>query len=152
MKLVTYRTPPTAWTSFDRLSPLRNLLDSAFALASADPAAPTPRGWNPPLDVHEDQNTLTIRLEVAGVKKDDFDISLHDETLTISGERKNTPRHAEGESFRSERTFGAFSRRIQLPTAVKSDAVSADYTDGVLTITLPKAEEAKPKKIEVTVK
>jgi HSP20 family protein len=152
MKLVTYQSPTQAWTSFDRLSPLRSLLDSAFALASADAANREARRWHPPLDVHEDQNTLTVRLEVAGVKKEDFDISLHDDALTISGERKSAPRHADGEIFRSERAFGAFSRRIQLPAAVKPEAVKADYTDGVLTITLPKAEEAKPKKIEVTVK
>lgn len=152
MKLVRYQSPATGWTSFDRLSPLRSLLDSAFALASAEATHAGSGGWQPALDVYENDHAITVRLEVAGVKKDDFDLSLHEDTLTISGERKNASQASEGESFRSERTFGAFSRKIQLQAAVKPDAVSADYTDGVLTVVLPKAEEAKPKKIQVSVK
>jgi HSP20 family protein len=106
----------------------------------------------PALDIHEDADRVTVKLEAAGMKKEDFDISLHDDNLTISGERKAETEKREGESFRSERFFGSFSRTITLPAMVKADGVSATYTDGVLTITLPKAEEAKPKKIEVSVK
>ena len=83
------------------------------------------------------------------MKKEDFDISLQDDVLTISGERKTGGEKREGESFRSERFFGTFSRSITLPAPVKADEVKATYEDGVLTVTLPKAEEAKPKKIEV---
>jgi HSP20 family protein len=83
------------------------------------------------------------------MKKEDFDISLQEDTLTISGERKPESEKREGESFRSERFFGSFSRSVTLPSLVKVDGVKAAYEDGVLTITLPKAEEAKPKKIQV---
>jgi HSP20 family protein len=152
MKLIHTNYPVSAWSSFDRLSPLRSLLDSAFALASAPSEGASARNWVPALDVYEDSDQVTVKLEVAGVDKDAFNISLHEDTLTIRGERKNESEIREGESFRSERVFGAFSRSLQLPTAVKADAVTADYTDGVLTIVLPKAEEAKPRKIEVNVK
>lgn len=72
-------------------------------------------GWSPALDVHEDADAVTVKLELAGMKKDDFDIALQDDVLTISGERKSENDKREGESFRSERVFGAFSRTVTLP-------------------------------------
>jgi len=149
MRLISYGQPLTPWSSFDRLSSLRELLDSAFQLAGSGDRAE--RSWAPALDIHEDAEKVTVRLEAAGLKKEDFDISLHDDNLTVSGERKNETESREGESFRSERFFGRFSRTITLPAQVKADAVSATYTDGILTVTLPKAEEAKPRKIAVNV-
>ena len=150
MRLISYQPQVSPWTSFDRLSSLRDLLDSAFLLASPGPQ--TGRGWAPALDIYEDADQVTVKLEAAGLKKEDFDISLHDDNLTVSGERKSETEEREGESFRSERFFGQFSRTVTLPAPVKADGVTATYADGVLTVTLPKAEEAKPRKIEVNVK
>jgi HSP20 family protein len=148
MSIIRYKTPelPT-WSPFDRLSSLRDLLDSAFQLASSAPESTS--GWVPALDVFEDEDKIAVQVELAGMKKEDFDISLQDDMLTISGERKSESEKREGESFRSERSFGAFSRSITLPSPVKAEEVKATYEDGVLTVTLPKAEEAKPKKIQV---
>jgi len=146
MNLINYRNPElSAWSSFDRLSSLRDLLDSAFQLAGS----PARSAWAPALDVFEDDEKVTVQVELAGVKKEDFDISLHDGVLTVSGQRKSESEKSEGESFRSERVFGSFSRSVTLPSPVKADAVKAAYQDGVLTVTLPKAEEAKPRKIQV---
>ncbi len=148
MSIIRYNNPElTPFSSFDRLSSLRELLDSAFQLAGTGPG--TSSGWSPALDVYEDTDAVTVQLELAGMKKEDFDISLQDDVLTISGERKSESEKREGESFRSERVFGAFSRSVTLPSPVKSADVKAAYQDGVLTVTLPKAEEAKPRKIQV---
>ncbi|GAB4170111.1 MAG: hypothetical protein Fur0032_08840 [Terrimicrobiaceae bacterium] len=147
MNIIRYQKPePTVWSPFERLSSLRDLLDSAFQLASLSPSSVT-GSWVPTLDVFEDEEKVVVQLDAAGMKSEDFDLSLHDGTLTISGERKGPS--TEGESFRSERVFGAFRRSISLPSPVKDDAVKATYTDGVLTVTLPKAEEAKPRKITI---
>jgi HSP20 family protein len=135
------------WSPFNRLSSLRDLLDSAFQLASSAPESTS--GWLPALDVFEDDDKVTVQVELAGMRKEDFDISLQDDMLTISGERKSESEKREGESFRSERFFGRFSRSITLPSPVKAEEVKAAYEEGVLTVTLPKAEEAKPKKIQV---
>lgn len=146
MNLIRYNNPSN-WSPFDRLSSLRDLLDSAFQLANYAPASGS--GWAPPLDVEEDDEKVTVTLEAAGLKSEDFDIALQDGTLTISGERKAESDKRQGESFRSERVFGKFARSVSLPSPVKTDGVKADYRDGVLTVTLPKAEEAKPRKITV---
>jgi HSP20 family protein len=148
MSIIRYQTPElTPWSSFDRLSSLREFLDSAFQLAGS--VRGSSFGWAPAMDVFEDDDKVTVQLELAGMKKEDFDIALQDDVLTISGERKSESEKREGESFRSERTFGSFSRSVTLPGPVKAGDVKAVYQDGVLTVTLPKAEEAKPRKIQV---
>jgi HSP20 family protein len=145
MKLIRYNTPTLGnWSPFQRLSPFQDLLESAIELAGADP---TP--WSPPLDVFENDDAITVRFELGGMKKEDFDISLEDDTLTLSGRREWKTEDRRGESFRSELFRGSFRRAITLPCPVKTDQVKASYTDGVLEVELPKAEEAKPRKIEV---
>lgn len=148
MKLIKYQPiNREVWSPFDRLHSLRDLFDSAFALAAQSPS--WSGTWAPPLDVTEDENQITVELELAGMNKDDFDIALENDALTISGERRQTTEKNEGESFRSERFFGQFRRSISLPSAVDLKGVSATYQDGVLRVVLPKSEEAKPRKIEV---
>lgn len=150
MRLINYKQKPEMWSSFDRLSSLRDLLDSAFELAGTGSVPGLAgRGWSPALEVIEDEECITVRLEVAGMKKEDFDLSLQDDNLMISGERRQENAVGQGESFRSERFFGKFSRTVQLSSPVQSGAVEATYENGVLTVTLPKSEEAKPKRIEV---
>ncbi len=150
MKLIRYnQSYPATWSSFDRISPLRDLLESALQLAGTNQPAGEARGWTPSLDLTEDEEHLIVELEAAGLKKEDFEISLHGDALTVSGERRAPA--DEGESFRSERFFGKFSRSLELPMAVTPDGVSATYADGVLTVRLPKAEASKPRKIDVQV-
>jgi HSP20 family protein len=109
-------------------------------------------GWFPAVDVSEDKDTLLVRAELPGMKKEDIEISLHEGFLTLSGERKGQEKSEGAETHRSERWFGRFHRTISLPCGVVSDKIKATYTDGVLTVTLPKAEEAKPKQIPISVK
>jgi len=108
-------------------------------------------GWNPALDVYEDKDNLFVKVELPGLKKEQIDISLHDGILNISGERKSEEKHEEAEVYRAERFYGRFQRSVTLPTPVAADKVKAQYQNGVLTVTLPKTEEAKPKHIDVNV-
>jgi HSP20 family protein len=107
--------------------------------------------WSPPLDVFQDKDHVFVKCELPGMKKEDIQISLHENTLTISGERKQDREIKEGDGYRSERFFGRFHRSLTLPVSVQSSNVTAQYKDGILTVTLAKAEEAKPKQIEVKV-
>ena len=107
-------------------------------------------GWSPSLDIFEDKDKITVRTELPGMRKEDIEISLQDGTLTIGGERTTTSENGEN-AERTERFSGKFRRSITLPARVDSGKVSAAYKDGILTITLPKAEEAKPKQIKVNV-
>lgn len=148
MNLIRYTPENRAvWSPLDRLSTFRDILDSAFTLSSLPGNGERP--WVPALEVREDAEKITVRLEAAGMKKEDFDLSLDGDHLVISGERKVEEEKREGESFRTERFYGAFERRLSLPTPIQANAVSAKYEDGILSIVLPKAEEAKPKKIQV---
>jgi len=108
-------------------------------------------GWAPALDLHEDKDSLTLRAELPGMKKEDIEIAIEDGVLSISGERKREEKYGDAESYRSERFFGRFNRSLTLPKPVNVEQVKASYKDGVLTVTLPKTEAAKPKQIEVNV-
>ena len=142
-----------AWPSFGRLFELRDDLDRLFDAPLAELARSTQLlgGWAPALDMYEDKDAVVVRAELPGMKKEEIEVSLHDGALTLSGERKCEQHLEEGEPYRSERFFGRFQRTVSLPTQVAPDKVKAQYKDGVLTITLPKAEEAKPKHIDVNV-
>jgi len=141
----------TAWTGFGRLTDLRDEIDRLFEAPLAELARSTHllSGWTPALDMHEDKDNVYVRLEVPGMKKEDIELSLHDGSLSIAGERKGEEKSEDAEVYRAERFFGRFQRTITLPTAVAVDKVKAHYAEGVLTVTLPKAEEAKPKRIDI---
>ncbi len=107
-------------------------------------------GWTPALDVYEDKDNLYVRVEVPGMKKEDIEISLHNASLSIAGERKSEESFKDAEVYRAERFFGRFQRTVTLPSPVATDKVKAHYQDGILTVMLPKTEEAKPKQIELS--
>lgn len=108
-------------------------------------------GWNPALDLYEDKDNLYVKVELPGMKREEIDVSLHEGSLSISGERKSEQKHEDAEVYRAERFFGRFQRTVTLPTPVAAEKVKAQYKDGILNITLPKTEEAKPKHIDVNV-
>jgi len=143
MKLVQYERPGLAWPTFGRLANLQDEIDRLFE-------SPL-RLWTPALDVHEDADNFIIRAELPGLKREDIEVSLQDGALVISGERKTEKADEGVEIHRQERYYGKFQRALTLPTPVAADKIKAQYKDGVLTVTLPKAEEAKPKKIDVSV-
>jgi HSP20 family protein len=152
MSLIRYQFPELSnWSSFDRLTSLRDEVNRLFDLSGPSRDSGLFSGWSPALDVLDDKDNLVVKVELPGLKKDEINLSLHDGVLTISGERKHEVEKKEGQSFRSERYFGKFQRGVTLPTAVDASKVNATYKDGVLTVELPKAEEAKPKQIAVSV-
>ena len=108
--------------------------------------------WIPAVDVAEENDVYVVKVELPGVNKDDVKITLESNILTIRGEKKVENEVKEKNYHRTERSYGAFQRSFTLPTSVKSDEIDAVYKDGILTVALPKAEEAKPKQIEVKVK
>ncbi len=108
--------------------------------------------WAPAVDVAEGEDSYTVKMELPGVKKDDVKITLESNILTIRGEKKAESEVKEKNYHRTERSYGSFQRSFTLPTTVKNDRIDAVYKDGILTVTLPKAEEAKPRQIEVKVK
>jgi HSP20 family protein len=105
--------------------------------------------WLPAFDVSESDEEVIVKAELPGINVKDIDITLTDGLLSIKGERR-MEKESKGHSYhRVERRFGSFSRSFNLGVEVKADGIDASYKDGILTVTLPKAEKAKPKRIEV---
>jgi len=141
----------TMWPGFGRLTDLRDEIDRLFEapLAEMTRTSQILSGWVPAADLYEDKDHIYVRVELAGMKKEDIELSIHNESLSISGERKGDETFKNAEVYRAERFFGRFQRTITLPTAVAADKAKAHYQDGILTVTVPKAEEAKPRHIEL---
>jgi HSP20 family protein len=139
------------WTPFGEMSLLQHqmnrLFDSALQSSSAEANGTTT--WIPAADIYESDNDLVVNLDIPGVEAKMVDIRVENNLLTIRGER-NFEKNQDAENFhRVERTYGPFARSFALSTAVDADKVRAAYNAGVLTITLPKAEAAKPKRIQI---
>jgi len=147
------RADMSVWPAFGRLFGLRDELDRFLEnpLAELGRGSQLLSGWNPALDVFEDKNNVIVKAELPGMKKDEIEVSLHDGALSVSGERKSEEKFRDAEPYRSERFIGRFHRSVTLPSEVKANEVKAQYKDGILTVTLPKSEAAKPKQIEVKV-
>jgi HSP20 family protein len=107
--------------------------------------------WAPSVDVAETDNEVVVTAELPGIKQDDVDITITDDVLTLKGEKKEEKEVKEKNYHRIERSYGSFQRSISLPAGVQADKAKATYKDGVLHITVPKAEEAKPKQIKINV-
>jgi len=154
MHIVRYRHSPQSdlFAALDRLTNMRAEIDRVFeSTVGSFSRSPAPLSrWNPAVNVYQDKDQFTVVVELPGLKKEEIEISLHDDTLTISGERKRE--ESSGLEFLTERLYGNFQRSLTLPTAVDTEKVKASYKDGLLQVVLPKAEEAKPKQIEVALK
>lgn len=151
------------WRPFgtvDRWEPFRNLVDlqgevnrllDTFTGRPSGGMTGAVRTWLPPVDMHETKDNLVLRVELAGVREKDVAVSITGDLLTIKGERRWEDESKDQKVLHVERVYGQFERMIQLPMAVQSDKVKASYRDGVLEITLPKAEELKPREIKIDI-
>lgn len=150
MNIIRYETPSCSLPPFARFpsvsGEMNRLLDFPFfgRLNRVGTA-----GWVPPVDLHEDTEKLTVRAELPGLKKDQIQITLKEGVLTVAGERNPESNTPKGAQIRRERAFGKFERTIKMPFPVNEAGIKAAHEDGILTITVPKAEEAKPRQIAI---
>jgi HSP20 family protein len=142
MKLIT--TPRSA---FGYVSPLASLLDREFDRYFQSPEAVA--AYSPELDVREDADAVTVQLDLPGVARENVQVTFHDGVLTVAGERKAEEARKDDTWNYRERSYGRFERRLSVKTPVNADQVRASHKDGVLTVTLPKSAQAKPRQIEI---
>ena len=105
--------------------------------------------WAPPVDIFEKQDHLVIRAEIPGVRMEDMDVRIDNGVLTLRGERKQDTEVGEENAYRLERVYGMFTRSFSLPTTVDAGKVTATYKDGILEVSVPKVESARPKQVEI---
>jgi len=146
--LVRFERRPLNRPLANDLFGLERGIDSVFREFFANPWAVGPRG-EPSIDVSEHGNEMVVVAELAGVKKEDLKLTVHDGVLTIAGERKASGLPENSRWLRNETVAGAFSRSIELPHSVKPEAITAELTDGILKVILPTAEEAQVREITV---
>jgi HSP20 family protein len=140
----------TKGSAFRDIAPMQDEMERVLRQVFGDRQGASPAGaFSPALDVEEDENAFTLHVELPSVDPEKVDVSLEENVLTIAGEREfYGDRNAEG-FRRVERHFGRFHRSVRLPDRVAADQVEATYRDGLLTITVPKAEESKPRRIQI---
>ena len=115
------------------------------------PAGGADNAWTPAVDIIEKGEDLVIRAEIPGVDRDAIDVKVEDNTLILSGERVRETESDQTQEYRRERAYGSFVRSFGLPKTVDAQRISASYKNGILEITLPKAEEARPRKVDIKV-
>lgn len=107
--------------------------------------------FTPSLDIFEENNDVVVKAELPGIKKEDIDVNVTDNTLTISGEKKHEEKVEKNNYYRVERSYGSFTRSVTLPTEVQTDKVKASFKDGILEIRAPRTEESKRKEMKVKI-
>lgn len=140
------------WDPFRDLVSIQDELSRLFGrrFDGEEPLRPIATGsWMPSMDVYETEDKIVTTLELPGIEPGDVEVSVEDSTLTVSGKREFSNEVKEEDYHRVERRYGSFTRSITLPQTADTEKVDAAYDKGVLTIEVAKAEEAKPKKIQV---
>jgi len=142
----------TRWDPWSEAVSLQEAMDRLFEESFIHPR----RSWPAPskgealaVDMYETDDEVVVKTGIPGVKAEDIDISVTDDLLTIQGETEAEDKLEEANYVRQERHYGAFARHLSLPSTVVAERATAEFEDGVLTLTLPKAEEAKPKTIKI---
>lgn len=156
MALIPYRRNDWLADPFSELENLQKEMNRLFDFSFAR----RPRGdstllggqWSPAIDVYDSKDNILVKADLPGLTKDEIEVSIQDDNLIIKGEKKKDTEVKEENYYRTERFYGSFYRTVELPAQVEADKVDAKYEDGVLSLTLPKKEDAKPKKITIDVK
>lgn len=151
MTMPTRYTAPVLPEMTSMARRLNRLLDEAFQtpMWSREDSGSVTSAWLPAVDVFEEKDAVRIMAELPGVKADEVKISLENNVLTIRGEKRQVAEERTERVHRYERCYGTFERSFTVPTTIDADHIKAAYEDGVLTLTLPKVEKAKPRQISV---
>jgi HSP20 family protein len=131
--------------------PMNRLINSLFDSATTPASGVTPRRWLPATDLIESETHYVLRADLPGVSEDDITVQLDNDVLTISGERKAEQEDRKAGYHRVERTSGSFRRSLRLPGGVDAEAITARFDRGVLEVSVPKPEQPKPRKVQITV-
>ena len=140
------------WEPLREFSTLKNEMNRLFNTVFDAPAAPNPgtmRRWMPAMDLVETEDHFVLRADLPGLAEEDVSIEVEDRVLTVSGERKSEHSENKDGYHRVERAFGSFSRSLTLPEGVDAEAVTANFANGVLEVSIPKPEVRKPRRIEI---
>jgi HSP20 family protein len=141
----------TRWDPFREVVSLQNRVNSLFRNLNDEEHPLTTASFVPAVDIYEDADKLTLKLEIPGINEKDLDVRVEDNTLTVKGERKFEAEEKEENFHRIERVYGSFYRAFTLPSTVETDKVQANYNAGVLKLELKKKPEAQPKQIKINV-
>ncbi|MHB8303238.1 MAG: Hsp20/alpha crystallin family protein [Acidobacteriaceae bacterium] len=142
----------TRWNPFQEMYTMQNRLNSLLQeMNRSEDETFFSSAFVPPVDIYEDANHVVLKLEVPGMKLEDFDVQMENQTLTVRGERKFEKETKEENYHRVERRYGSFARVFSLPNSIDPESVKANYEAGVLTMELGKRAEAKPKQIKISV-
>ena len=139
------------WDTSRELDPFQSEFNRLFDsfLGNGGRADVRTRRWVPPMDLVETDGALVLRADLPGLGRDDVEIEVKDDVLTVSGERRSEHEERADGHYRVERAFGRFSRSLSLPKGVDADSIGADFTDGVLEIRIPKPEERRPHRVAI---
>jgi len=151
MEMKNMATMITRWEPFRNMSNLQDQVNRLFdaSLRAKEENALT--AWAPSVDIYETENELVVKADIPDVNEKDIDVRVENNTLTIRGERKFEQKVKEENYLRVERTYGTFSRSFTMPNTINTEAIKAEYKQGVLTVELPKRAETKPKQVKVNV-
>lgn len=154
MKLVPWKARESGLDLFEDLEDFQRDMNRLFNVTLHRPLKLGNGGalWAPAIDIVDEKDQIKVKADLPGMKKEDIEINLENDVLTLKGEKKEEKETKEKDFIRSERYYGAFHRAFTLPASVDASKVNASYKDGVLEITLPKKEGAKPKQIKVDIK
>jgi HSP20 family protein len=141
------------WTPMGNLASFQDemnrMFEQVFRGGTGEEAGWGVRPWAPPVDIYETDDALVLKAELPGISKDDVSVEIHQNTLSLRGQRKHEAEVKEDRYHRVERAYGTFQRSFVLPTMVDQKHVQATYKDGILELRLPKSEAAKPKRVAI---
>jgi HSP20 family protein len=141
----------TRWDPFREVLSLQNRMNSLFRNVNEEELPLTAASFVPAVDIYEDPEKLTLKLEIPGIQEKDIDVRVEGNTLTVRGERKFEAEEKEENFHRIERSYGSFYRAFTLPATVETDKIQANYNAGVLKLELKKKPESQPKQIKINV-